>query len=121
HNLQNWEPLKRGYLDYGSLYNPQVRPNACSVSGRFCLSDPKTVYGSQAFIFAREWARQLLAHWEDRKAPVDIRISRLAADASKPIYYHMPSLVQHVAVKSTWGGIFHRARDFDPEWKTAGK
>ena len=120
-NLANWEPLRQGYLEYGSLYNPQIRPKACSVSGRFCVTEPRDVFGSQAFIFSRKFVQYLLAHWEDRKSPVDIRISRLAADDAKPVFYHMPSLVQHVAVKSTWGGMFHQARDFDARWETEAK
>jgi ADP-heptose:LPS heptosyltransferase len=121
HNLQHWEPLRSGYLDFGSLYNPQLRATACSVAGQFRLVDSRTVYGSQAFIFSREFVNYLLAHWEDRHTLMDIRISRLAADLSKPAFYHMPSLVQHAPGKSTWGGSFHQARDFDPDWKSAAR
>jgi hypothetical protein len=33
------------------------------------------------------------------------------------LYYHVPSLVQHVGKKSVWGGFFHQAADYDPLWK----
>jgi len=32
----------------------------------------------------------------------------------EPIYYHTPSLVQHVGIESAWGGHFHWAPDYDP-------
>ena len=47
----------------------------------------------------------------------DIKISRLAAQLDEPIFYHVPSLVQHVGKRSTWGGKFHFAADYDPLWK----
>jgi hypothetical protein len=34
-----------------------------------------------------------------------------------PIYYHTPSLVQHLGRQSAWGGHFHYAPDFDPKFK----
>jgi hypothetical protein len=48
----------------------------------------------------------------------DIKISRLVGRLGHPIIYHAPSLVQHTGKTSVWGGTFHRAVDFDPEWKS---
>jgi hypothetical protein len=122
HNLQNWEPLRQGYLDFGSLYNPNARPDACSVSGCFYLSAPARSYGSQAYIFSREWVRYLVTHWEEEtRGLADIRTARLTANASKPLFYHLPSLVQHAPVKSTWGGDYHSSHDFHPTWKAPCK
>ena len=53
-------------------------------------------------------ARSLVAWWDDGHGPLDLRISRLAARWS-PLWYHQPSLVQHRAVESTWGGAPHSA------------
>jgi hypothetical protein len=47
----------------------------------------------------------------------DIKMSRLAAKIGKPIYYHSPSLVQHVGQASVWGGSFHQSADFDADWR----
>jgi hypothetical protein len=47
----------------------------------------------------------------------DIRILSLAKRMGKPVFYHAPSLVQHIGAKSTWGGGFHKAFDFDPSWR----
>jgi hypothetical protein len=33
-----------------------------------------------------------------------------------PIYYHRPSLVDHVGAESTWGGPRHNAVNFDAKW-----
>jgi hypothetical protein len=121
HNLQKWEPLRQGYLDFGSLYNPNARPDACSASGRFYLSAPARSYGSQAYIFSREWVRYLVTHWEDTTGLADIRTARLTANGSKPLFYHIPSLVQHAPVKSTWGGDYHSSHDFHPTWKAPRK
>ena len=49
----------------------------------------------------------------------DIRMSRLAGRFRPPLFYHAPSLVQHLGTVSTWGGGFHEAPDFDPDWKAA--
>jgi hypothetical protein len=46
----------------------------------------------------------------------DIRMSRLAGRKC-PLFYHTPSLVQHVGERSTWGGSFHWAQDFSPDWR----
>jgi predicted O-methyltransferase YrrM len=35
------------------------------------------------------------------------------------VYYHAPSLVQHVPVQSAWGGGYHSAADFAPTWRSA--
>jgi hypothetical protein len=50
----------------------------------------------------------------------DIKMSRLAARLG-PIYYHLPSLVQHVGVKSTWtdDSRFHDTKSFDRDWRAA--
>jgi hypothetical protein len=44
-------------------------------------------------------------------------MARLAGRLDRPLYYHVPSLVQHVGKKSVWGGFFHQAADYDPLWK----
>ena len=46
----------------------------------------------------------------------DIRMTRLAARVT-PLVYHRPSLVQHLAVRSTIGGVRHEAADFDAGWR----
>jgi hypothetical protein len=48
----------------------------------------------------------------------DQRMPAIAARVTS-IYYHVPSLVDHESVPTTWGGIEHSARDFDPQWRAS--
>lgn len=118
HNLTTWAPVRERALTLGSLYNPGVGALACHVSQHWIATRGDWVYGSQAFVVSRRTAKYFLNHWESVEGMQDIRMSRLAGRLNRPIYYHAPSLVQHVGETSTWGGGFHRARDFDAEWHT---
>lgn len=115
HNLLNWYPIKENILNFGSLYTPQN--NKCSVEdGQFWYkADCLKLYGSQFYIMSKEAARWAIEHWNNIPGLQDIKLTRLSR--GKPIYYHCPSLVQHMAVPSSWGGICHRAHDFDEFWK----
>jgi hypothetical protein len=118
HNLEHWAPVmdrrRDGHL-FGSLYNPNVVvPPA---DGRTAIAaDPRQFYGSQGVVLSVTTARSLVEWWHDRDGPLDLRISRLAARWS-PLWYHAPSLVQHRAVESTWGGAPHSAVDFSADWR----
>jgi hypothetical protein len=118
HNLERWDPIvdrrPDGHL-FGSLYNPNVV--APTTDGRTAIAaDPRQFYGSQGLVLSVTTARSLVEWWDDRDGPLDLRISRLAARWS-PLWYHAPSLVQHRAVESTWGGEPHAAVDFSADWR----
>jgi hypothetical protein len=117
HNLLNWPPLTSGVALFASLYNPGMRALAWSFRDNFTLSSPLGAFGSQAFVIAREALKFIIDHWSEVDGMQDIRISRLAARLQSPMFYHSPSLIQHIGEESSWGGPFHQARDFDPEWK----
>ena len=117
HNLQHWRPLRDRRLTLASLYNPGLREAACDVHQHALVVEPHHVYGSQAFLISRQTVKHLVAHWDSVEGMQDIRMSRLAGRLRRPIYYHAPSLVQHVGRKSVWGGTFHQATDFDPDWR----
>jgi hypothetical protein len=117
HNLEHWAPLRRREVTLASLYNPGVRDWACDVAGHAIVADPQSIIGSQAFLFSRAAVKYVLTHWKDLPAAFDLRAPRLLARLGRPIYYHAPSLVQHVGTRSVWGGGFHRAADFSPAWK----
>jgi hypothetical protein len=104
-------------LALGSLYDPGIRPVAWSPTGNFALCRPTSCYGSQAFIISRNAVKFIVDHWAEVDGKQDIRISRLANRLQPLMFYHVPSLVQHVGRESTWGGVFHFARDFDRDWK----
>jgi hypothetical protein len=117
HNLLHWRPLRERRLTLGGLYNPGLREAACDVRQHALVVEPHHVYGSQAFVISRQTVKYLVAHWDRMGGMQDIRMSRLAGRLRRPIYYHAPSLVQHVGRTSVWGGTFHQAADFDPDWR----
>jgi hypothetical protein len=118
HNLERWAPIvdrrPDGHL-FGSLYNPNVVPPAPD-GATAVVADPRCFYGSQGMVVSVTTARALVAEWHDGDGPLDLRISRLAARWS-PLWYHLPSLVQHRPVASTWGGQPHVAVDFSADWR----
>ena len=120
-NLTAWEPLAgtaSGGHFFASLYNPGVREVRRETGRAFFVADPNAMYGSQAFVLSLATARHIERSWEHIVGMQDIKMSRLAGSVG-PIYYHVPSLVQHAPVRSVWGGGYHRAADYDSEWKAA--
>ena len=118
HNLAGWAPLRAvppGGHFFASLYNPGVAESERRASDGCFLARSNTVYGSQAFLLSAATARFVVDQWERVPGMQDIKMSRLAAELT-PVYYHVPSLVQHVGV-STWGGSTHVARDYDAWWR----
>ncbi|MFO1486845.1 MAG: glycosyltransferase family 9 protein [Verrucomicrobiota bacterium] len=117
HNLLRWTPLRSRLLALASLYNPGIRELQCDVEHSLRIMHPRSVYGSQAFLLSRPTTGYLLENWHQGGSGQDLKIARLVGRRRQPIFYHAPSLVQHVGRRSIWGGQFHQARDFDPEWK----
>ena len=117
HNLCHWSPIRRGAVTLASLYNPQFRDTAWDVRSNTRVVDANAAFGSQAFLLSKETVEYVVRRWDDAAGLQDIRIFRLAGRLGSPIFYHAPSLVQHIGVSSTWGGGFHQAFDFDPVWK----
>lgn len=116
-NLCHWAPLAERRVTLAGLYNPGVKILACDVPHNTVVVDPFAVFGSQAFLVSRPTARYLLRNWTEVKGMQDIKMSRLAGRLRQPVFYHSPSLVQHVGANSVWGGVFHQATDYDPDWK----
>jgi len=122
HNLQAWGPIADGTLDFGSLYNPTVvgDDDASPQYQNTRVANPDKVYGSQAFVLSRKFAQYCVENWDTIPGMQDIKISRLAATLDfPPLYYHSPSLVQHMGMNSAWtdDNRFHQAPDFSPDWK----
>ncbi|HWX20675.1 MAG TPA: glycosyltransferase family 9 protein [Candidatus Binatia bacterium] len=117
YNLQSWKPLNTRQITLAGLYNPQLRELACDVRNQARLIDPKSIFGSQAFLLSRETAKHVIRHWKQVPGKQDIKISRLAGRLGGPVLYHAPSLVEHTGRDSVWGGRFHRAIDFDRSWR----
>ena len=118
HNLEHWAPLARASDDhfFASLYNPSVLARRRDAERAFFVAEPECVYGSQAIVLAEATVRHVRERWHDVPGMQDVKLSRLAAPLC-PLYYHAPSLVQHVGVVSAWGGRYHWANDYDAEWR----
>jgi hypothetical protein len=117
HNLENWEPLKTRAAIIASVYNPSIKEFRCDVWSNARLIDPACIFGSQALLISKAAVKYVISHWQSVRGMQDIKISRLAGKLGGPAFYHAPSLVQHIGKRSTWGGGFHRARDFDASWR----
>jgi hypothetical protein len=117
HNLHHWGPLKAGLATVASLFNPKVRESACDFRNNARIINPNAVFGSQAFVIAKDTAQYLVRHWDDMAGRLDFRIFRLAGRQRKPVFYHAPSLVQHVRTPGMLDDTFDEAMDFDPNWK----
>jgi hypothetical protein len=119
HNLTSWAPLHRlapSRAFYASLYNPNRPFLAKHEEDRYLVADPRYVWGAQALVVTPQIARFIDAHWDAAPGNPDMRMPRIASQVTS-IYYHVPSLVDHAPVATTWGGMEHSAFDFDPEWR----
>jgi len=119
HNLLHWPPLVEtmpGGHFFGSLYNPMVVPLETHYDRTFFRAHPDSVYGSQSLLLSLPTAQYVVEHWSDIPGMQDIKMSRLGSRLC-PIFYHAPSIVQHVGQTSAWGGRYHRAYDFTIDWK----
>ena len=117
HNLDRWPPLLKREVTLAGLYNPGIVELAADCRAHAFIADPYSIFGSQAFLISAPAARFFLENWNTVDGMQDIKFSRLAAELKRPVFYHAPSLVQHVGRQSAWGGRFHEAFDYDPEWK----
>jgi hypothetical protein len=117
HNLLHWRAVTTGMAVLASLYNPSIREVAFDFPNRARIVPPGRVFGSQAFLLSRATVEYVVRHWRSVKGMSDIKISRLAGRLKAPILYHAPSLVEHIGTQSVWGGGFHQAMDFDPDWR----
>lgn len=118
-NLRAWRLLREvpaGHAFYASLYNPGRPFILRRPAEHYVVADPRFVWGSQAVVMTPRTARFIDEHWDSAGGNPDQRMPAIAARVT-PIYYHLPSLVDHAPVPTTWGGIEHSAIDFDPEWR----
>jgi hypothetical protein len=119
-NLERWPPLvsrARGGHYFGSHYNPDIGPVGADGGPTWAEVPGGDVYGSQAWVLSTATARHVLEHWEEEIGNQDIRIARLAATVT-PLFYHRPSLVQHLAVRSAVGSSDpHEAPDYEADWR----
>lgn len=115
-NLHAWPPLRRGRIrTFASLYNPSL-PSAPGTrpARTWFRADPRYFMGAQALLIARPFALHALRQWDTVTGGQCVRLAALHAChfPGAPLYVHRPSLVQHTATRSGWGGPLHTAPDF---------
>jgi len=117
HNVLMWPPVRQREMHLAGLYNPGLRETAYDLQRQAIVVKPNHIFGSQALLLSRHAVEFVVSRWHRASGMQDIRISRLVGRLDAPIYYHAPSLVQHVGRCSVWGGGFHQATDFDRDWR----
>ena len=123
HNVLSWpllDAIPPGGAFFASLYNPSHPFLKRRPDQRYLVANPDSVWGSQAIVMTPTMACYIDTHWDQGQGNPDQRMPRLAARVA-PVHVHVPSLVDHVQVPTTWGGISHRACDFDTDWKATPK
>jgi len=115
-NLERWAPVQAKQVTLASLYNPRVRESACDLRNNARIVEPGHVFGSKAFLISQETVRHIVRHWTRVEGGQDIKIARLAGRLRRPIFYHAPSLVQHIKTGEAPEPRFQQAMDFDPDW-----
>jgi hypothetical protein len=111
-----WRQLAPGQAFFASLYHPSLAYHVARPADRYLVAHAPSVWGAQALLMPPTLARYIDQHWDEEAGHPDMRMPRLAARVT-PIYFHLPSLVDHADVPTTWGGVVHRAVDFDFEWR----
>jgi hypothetical protein len=118
-NLASWAPLRQlppSRAFYASLYNPGRPFVHRHAAERVLVADRRSVWGAQAIVTTPATARFIDAHWDESDGNPDQRMPYLAGRVT-PIYFHVPSLVDHAPEPTTWGGREHSALDFDVNWR----
>ena len=117
HNLNRWNPLNNGTVALAGLFNPRVRELAADLKNNARIVDPKSIFGSQAFLIAKKTVARLVRRWGKGGDLRPSGICRVAAGLPHPVFYHAPSLVQHIGKPSAPGMGFLQAIDFHPNWR----
>lgn len=115
-HVSAWEALGDARCSLASLFNPSLQsmPHADAPAHSFAAK-VSTFMGAQALLLRRAAAARALAEWKNLRGLTSQRLAGLFGPDG-PIWVHQPSLVQHVAVDSSWGARVQRALNFDPAW-----
>lgn len=80
--------------------------------GRFCWGTQAIIFNNESIELFLKSERTFYHKLEGENKNRDSAIGMWALDSGKKVYYHTPSLVQHVGEKSTIDHDFHEASDF---------
>lgn len=127
HNLTHWHPLTTGQLHWGSLFVPDTIADPWQrecpelhyrLARRALVHGPghqwqkHRLYGSQAYVFSRGGLGVFLEHWDSQTGGQDARAVTIADAHGWPLWYALPSLVEHNPQTSAFGTPPMFAPDF---------
>ena len=118
-HVRAWRALEDERCAMATLYNPSIQWDRLPFSPPNTFgARPESFLDTQALLLRRGAARRALAAWDGL---VGVSGQRLAALLGRegPIWVHRPSLVQHVALDSSWGAGIQHALDFNPNFDVA--
>lgn len=131
HNLENWDPIKYGFLLYGTLLNSSHdgrtglpwyfgSPLAVRADRNYQMIDTCNTWGAQAILIRRTVIPLILERWHDRPGGghPDVKIPWIVQGVSSVVYLHRPSLVEHRRTPSLVQTPPVLAADFDVNWRT---
>lgn len=113
--LLAWGPLRSRHCVMGTLFNPQLPPvPAPEEFPDAFATDPERFMGAQAILLRRRHVTYVWRRWNRVSGMQSQRLARLMSRLGT-IYVHRPSLVQHRAEGSSWGGTQMTAWDLNAE------
>jgi hypothetical protein len=86
-------------------------------SGTNLLWEKFRIWGAQGYCLSRRFILAALERWDRLIETQDTRVMSICSELKLPLWYTMPSLVDHVPLRSTFGTPIARAADFDPDWR----
>ena len=114
--VRSWVALGDARCVLASLFNPSLQPALHGpLLDRSLAVTPASFLGAQALFVRRRAVAVALAGWETVRGMQAQRLALLLGGEG-PLWVHRPSLVQHVAVDSSWGARVQTALDFNPKW-----
>jgi hypothetical protein len=128
HNLLANPLVKRDVCDYLGLFMPDLiaapweraephlgyRLAKPLYAGPNALWEKHRVWGSQGYCLSRQFLRAAADRWDRLRDGQDARVLGVCAELNLPLWYTMPSLVEHAPLRSAYGTPIARAADFDP-------
>ena len=113
----SWKALEDSRCGIASLFNGSIPAiEDWGKMPRAFAAEPERFLGTQAILLRRQAAAEVVSHWDKVEGMQSQRMTRILCEDG-PLWIHRPSLVQHVASDSSWGGRVTQALDFDPEWE----
>jgi len=131
HNILTNPLVRRDQCDYFSLFLPDLiaepwerlephlgyRLAHPRYSGPNQLWERSRVYGSQGLVLSQRFMLAALQRWDRLVEGQDTRVISVCAEFRLPLWYSVPSLVEHVPRVSAFGTPLAYAPDYDETFR----